>query len=155
MEPSRTFDEIRLGDRATLVRTWTEQETARCARLIGDANPLHLDEPYCRTTRFGRRIVHGVLTASMIPTLAGTCLPGPGTIGAGFSIEDVAPVFFADTVTLTGTVVAKEPGRHRITLDVVGVNQRGDVVLRGQATVVPPRRPAPPAPLPPAPPEAG
>jgi acyl dehydratase len=152
VDRSRTFDEIRLGDRASLVRTWTEIETARCARLIGDANPLHLDEAYCQTTRFGRRIVHGVLTASMIPTLAGTCLPGPGTIGAGFSIEYVAPVFFADTVTLTGTVVAKDPARHRITLEVVGVNQREEVVLRGRATVVPPRRPAPPAPLPP---EAG
>ena len=152
MDHSRTFDEIRLGDRASLIRTWTESEVARCARLIGDANPLHLDEAYCQTTRFGRRIVHGVLTASMIPTLAGTCLPGPGTIGAGFSIEYVAPVFFADTVTLTGTVVAKDPARHRITLEVVGVNQREEVVLRGRATVVPPRRPVPPSPLPP---EAG
>ena len=147
MERSRTFDEIRLGDRATLVRTWTESETARCARLIGDTNPLHLDEAYCQATRFGRRIVHGALTASMIPTLAGTILPGPGTIGAGFSIEYVGPVFFADTVTLTGTVVGKDPTRHRVTLEVVGVNQRGEAVLRGRATVVPPRRPASAAPF--------
>lgn len=155
MERSRTFDEIRLGDRAALVRTWTESETVRCARLIGDTNPLHLDEVYCQTTRFGRRIVHGALTASMIPTFAGTCLPGPGTIGAGFSVEYVAPVFFADTVTLTGTVVGKDPTRHRVTLEVVGVNQRNEVVLRGRAMVVPPRHPAPPAAFPPELPEAG
>jgi 3-hydroxybutyryl-CoA dehydratase len=85
----------------------------------------------------------------MIPALAGTILPGPGTIGAGFSIEYVAPVFFADTVTLTGTVAGKDPTRQRVTLEVVGVNQRNEVVLRGRATVVPPRRPAPAAPLPP------
>ena len=60
-----------LGDRAERTRTFTEADVVEYAELSGDLNPIHLDDEYAAKSRFGRRIVHGFLTAGMISALLG------------------------------------------------------------------------------------
>ena len=80
---NRTFDEIKVGDSARLVRTLTKDDINIFAAMSGDVNPAHMDEEYARSDLFHKIIAHGMWSGSLISTLLGTKLPGPGTIYLG------------------------------------------------------------------------
>ncbi|MBU0511602.1 MAG: MaoC family dehydratase, partial [Chloroflexi bacterium] len=71
---------IKIGDSASTTKTFTDSDVRTFAEISGDKNPIHLDEEYAVQTRFGRRLVHGILTSGMISALLGMQLPGPGSI---------------------------------------------------------------------------
>ncbi|HRO81239.1 MAG TPA: MaoC/PaaZ C-terminal domain-containing protein, partial [Alicycliphilus denitrificans] len=77
---NRTFDEIAIGDSATIERTLGKQDIQLFALLSGDVNPQHLDEDFAAATRFQGVIAHGMLGGALISAVLGTRLPGPGTI---------------------------------------------------------------------------
>lgn len=77
---NRTFDEIAVGDSASIERTLTTQDIELFAVLSGDVNPQHLDAEYAASTRFHGVIAHGMLGGALISAVLGTRLPGPGTI---------------------------------------------------------------------------
>ncbi len=77
---NRTFDEIELGESASLVRTLSREDIALFAIMSGDVNPAHVDEEYAKSDLFHKIIAHGMWGASLISTLLGTKLPGPGTM---------------------------------------------------------------------------
>ena len=124
------------GDSASFAKTITEADILLYAAVSGDTNPLHLDAEYARTTRFGQRIAHGMLTAGLISTVLGTKLPGPGTIYTGQSLRFAGPVHIGDTVTATATITAYDKMRGRMTISTVCRNQRGEDVVIGEAQVV-------------------
>jgi 3-hydroxybutyryl-CoA dehydratase len=125
--------EFFVGQSESLTRTVTAAEVETFARVTGDANPVHLDETYAAGTRFGKRIVHGMLVASYISSLLGTKFPGPGTIYMSQSLEFLRPVFLGDELTVTATVTAYRPERAILTLEAVVRNQHGKKVLGGEA----------------------
>jgi phosphotransacetylase/acyl dehydratase len=143
---NRTFDEIAIGDSATLSRTLNNDDISLFAYLSGDINPAHLDPDYARTDMFHHIIVHGMWTAGLISALLGTKLPGPGTIYLDQSLQFRAPVAPGDTITATVTVSERIPEKHRLSLECLAVNQNQIVVLKGTALVQAPtekiRRPA-------------
>jgi acyl dehydratase len=106
---------------------------AAFASLIGDENPIHLDEGFAATTRFGRCIVHGPLYSSLIGTVLGTMCPGPGTILVGDERHFHRPVFVGDTVVATVEVSSVDPAKREILLDITCRNQDDVVVLTGRA----------------------
>ena len=77
---NKTFDEIRLGDTASLVRTLTHKDIEVFAIMSGDVNPAHVDEAFAKSDMFHKVVAHGMWGASLISTVLGTELPGPGTI---------------------------------------------------------------------------
>jgi 3-hydroxybutyryl-CoA dehydratase len=127
---------FRIGESASLTRTITEDDVLAFARLTGDTNPLHLDEAYARTTRFGRRIVQGLLTAGFISALLGTELPGPGAVYLEQSLRFVEPVHLGDTVTVTVEVTAYRKEKGVLTLRTECFNQHGKQVISGQAVLL-------------------
>lgn len=127
---------LRIGERASLTRTLTEEDVLAFARLTGDTNPLHLDEAYARTTRFGSRIVPGLLTAGLISALLGTELPGPGAIYLAQRLQFLGPVYLGDTVTATVEVIAYREDKRVVTLRTACVTQRGDQVIEGEAVLL-------------------
>jgi acyl dehydratase len=76
--------------------------------------------------------------ASLISTLLGTRLPGPGTIYLEQTLRFRRPVTIGDMITVSVTVESKEPRRHLVELDCRCVNQRGETVIDGSATVLAP-----------------
>lgn len=123
------------GDTASLSRTISDDDIRAFANATGDHNPLHLDEEFAEQTRFGRRIAHGMLSASLISAVIANDLPGPGSIYLGQTLQFVAPVFPGDMVTARVTVTSIREDKPIIKLETVCTNQRDEVVIRGEATV--------------------
>lgn len=128
--------DIKTGDSATYSKTITDDDIRAFAALAGDHNSVHLDDEYARKTRFGRRIAHGMLSASLISTVIGMKLPGVGSIYLSQSFKFVAPVFPGDTVTAKATVKAVRDDKPVVTLETVCTNQRGETVVTGEAMVL-------------------
>jgi phosphotransacetylase/acyl dehydratase len=135
---NRTFDEIGMGDSATLVRTLTEQDIKLFAVMSGDINPAHVDPDYALGSRFREVIGHGMWSGALISTVLGTQFPGPGTIYLGQDLRFQRPVKVGDTVTVKVTVKQKGEKGH-VTLDTECVNQDGAVVVSGSAEVIAPK----------------
>ena len=127
---------MKVGDSAEITKTIEQTDVQAFADLTGDHNPVHLDEEFAKTTRFGRRIAHGMLTASLISSVLANKLPGEGSVYLGQTLQFVAPVFPGDTITARVTVKDIREGKGIIKLDTVCLNQRDEVVLRGEATVL-------------------
>jgi len=124
------------GDTASLSKTIGDDDIRAFSNASGDHNPLHLDEEFARQTRFGKRIAHGMLSASLISAVLANDLPGQGSIYLGQSLQFVAPVFPGDTVTARVTVTSIREDKPIIKLETVCTNQRDEVVVRGEATVL-------------------
>ena len=134
-----TIQELKLGDQASTVKTIGESDVYLFAGITGDLNPAHTDELSASQSPFGGRIAHGILTAGLISTVLGMRLPGPGTIYLGQELRFTKPVHIGDTITATATVSQLLPEKNIVRLDTVCTNQKGQVVIQGTATVMPPR----------------
>jgi phosphate acetyltransferase len=133
-----TFDEISIGQSARLLRTLTLADIEAFAAVSGDTNPAHLDAEYANETLFHGVIAHGMWSGALISALLGTEFPGPGTIYQDQALHFVKPVRVGDTLTVTVTVISRNPANNSIELDCQVVNQRGDCVLSGKAKVLAP-----------------
>jgi len=133
-----TFDEIDVGDEASLDRTLTAQDIQLFAVISGDVNPQHVDPDFAAATRFHGVIAHGMWGASLISALLGTQLPGPGTIYVAQSLRFLAPVRIGDTLSVHVAVLARESATRRLTLACRCRNQDGVTVIDGTAEVIAP-----------------
>lgn len=134
-----TIDQINIGDSASFSKTVTESDVILFAGVTGDFNPAHVNAEYAKTGMFGQRIAHGMLSAGFISNVLANQLPGPGTIYLGQELRFTKPVFFGDTVTATVTVIEKNEEKNRLKLDTTVTNQKGEKVITGVATVMPPK----------------
>ena len=131
--PELAYDEIKLGDRASLSLTITEAHIVAYAGITGDVNPVHVDAEFAKQTMFGERIAHGMLVAGLISAVLGTQLPGPNSIYLGQELRFTAPVKIGDTVTAVVTVTEKRDDKRIIKLQTTVSNQRGETVIDGSA----------------------
>jgi 3-hydroxybutyryl-CoA dehydratase len=129
------YEEIKVGDDASISRTITEAHIVAFAGLTGDMNPLHVDADYAAKSMFGERIAHGMLVAGLISAVLGTQLPGPNSIYLGQDLKFTAPVKIGDTVTVTVTVTEKRDDKRIIKLRTTAANQRGEMVVDGSAVI--------------------
>ncbi len=135
---NRTFDEIQVGDQAQLKKRLTLDDIQLFAILSGDINPAHVDDDFARSTRFQEVIAHGMWGGALISTVLGTQLPGPGTLYLGQTLQFRAPVNLGDVLKVSVRVTAKDEARHQLTLDCRCENQKGKVVIEGEARVLAP-----------------
>ena len=132
---NRTFDEIAVGDHASIQRTLTAADIHLFAAISGDINPQHLDPGFAASIHQQGVIAHGMWGAALISAVLGTRLPGPGTVYLGQTLKFRAPVRVGDTLTITVTVIARDETKHSVILACGCVNQEGQTVISGEATV--------------------
>lgn len=125
-----TYDEISLGDTYTFSKQVSEADVVAFANITGDDNPLHLDEAYARTTRFGQRIAHGALTAGIV-SAALTAMLGSSLYISQHS-EFMAPVHLGDTVRAIVSCTEKME-RRRVRIRTLCYKQDDTLVLQGEA----------------------
>lgn len=129
-----------IGETASRTKTISDEEVRAFAQISGDTNSIHLDDSYAASTPFGRRIVHGMLTASLISAVIGNDLPGIGTIYLGQDLKFKAPVFIGDTVTATVEIVKYREDKRITTLRTTCTKADGTLVIEGEAVVIAPQR---------------
>lgn len=129
-----------IGQAASRTRTFSDEDVHGFAQVTGDTNPVHLNETYAASTIFGKRVVHGMLTAGLISAVLANDFPGPGTIYLGQNLKFKKPVFLGDTVTATITVTAYRADKNIVTFSTVCTNQNGETVIEGEATVLAPKK---------------
>ena len=127
---------FKIGDSASISKTITDRDIQAFAEVTGDHNPIHLDDEYAAKTRFGSRIAHGMLSASLISSVLANKLPGPGSVYLSQTLKFVKPVLPGDSVTARVTVTGIRDDKPIITLETVCVNQHNEPVLKGEATVL-------------------
>ncbi len=135
------FEDLAEGMTASYAKTVTDADIVLFAGVSGDTNPVHLNDEFARDSMFKGRIAHGMLSASLISTVFGTKMPGPGCIYMNQSLRFKAPVRPGDTVTATVTVVELKPEKKQARFETVCL-VGGKPVLDGEALILVPARPA-------------
>ncbi|MBA3031585.1 MAG: bifunctional enoyl-CoA hydratase/phosphate acetyltransferase [Gammaproteobacteria bacterium] len=135
---NRTYDEIQVGDVATLVRTLRPEDIQMFAIISGDMNPTHVDPEYARSSEFREVVAHGMWGGMLFSNVLGTQFPGPGTIYFDQSLRFERSVRVGDTLTVTITCQRKFDHNHHIIFDCNGTNQDNIRVLYGTAEVIAP-----------------
>lgn len=136
---NRTFDEIEVGDHASVERTLSQRDIELFAAMSGDVNPAQMDPAYASTDMFDRVVAHGMWGGALISTVLGTELPGPGTIYLSQNLHFHMPIGVGDTVTTTVTVREKIAAGQHIVFDCQCRNQKGEDVILGTAVVMAPQ----------------
>ena len=129
---TKTF---KVGDSASLRKTFTEHEVFQFTEISTDKNPLHLDKKFGAASIFGERIVHGILVASLFSGLIGMELPGQGSIYLGQTLAFKAPVAIGEEVTASVEIIKIRTDKPIVTLRTVCVNAKGVVAIEGEAVV--------------------
>ncbi|MBV9492602.1 MAG: MaoC family dehydratase [Acidobacteria bacterium] len=128
----RTIDDFAIGQHASFRKTFTDDDVRRFVEITGDVNPLHVDDAFAAQTRFGRRVLHGMLTASIFSTMVGMLLPGTGAIYRSQTLAFLQPVFVGETVTAHFVVRGIDRGRHRLDIEAWIENEAGVRVIEGR-----------------------
>jgi 3-hydroxybutyryl-CoA dehydratase len=134
----KKFEDIQVGEKVSFGKTITEADVFAFAGITADFNPIHVNAEFARSSFFGKRVAHGMLTASLINQTL-TNLGGLGTIHLTQTVKFMAPVFIGDTVTILSEVASKEPAKNRLTVKSTVTNQEGKTVLEGEALIMMPR----------------
>ncbi|WOE74291.1 bifunctional enoyl-CoA hydratase/phosphate acetyltransferase [Alterisphingorhabdus coralli] len=134
---NKTYDELQVGDTASLSRTLTMQDIQIFAVMSGDVNPAHLDKEYAEHSRFREIIAHGMWGGSLISTLIGTKLPGPGTIYLSQTLKFKHPLGLGDVLDIKVTVKEKL-AKNRVTLECICKDQDDNIIISGEAVVLAP-----------------
>lgn len=130
-----TFNELRIGQKASVQKTFSAADVTMFAGISTDVNPIHMSEKYAENTIFGKRIVHGLLTSGLISAVLGNQLPGPGTVYLGQELRFLSPVYLGDDVTAEVEIVELREDKKIVKLETNCYNQDGKKVISGLATV--------------------
>ncbi len=136
----RCYDDVAVGDSFARTVTITDTHLVVGAGLIGDFNPHHVDDEYAKRSRFGTRILHGVLTSALMGAPVGMYFHGTAIAYLEHSARFRAPVRVGDTLTTTWTVTALHPkprhGGGVVVLAGVARNQDGVVVAEADGKML-------------------
>lgn len=135
------LEDLAVGMSESYAKTLNDEDVVAFARLSGDTNPVHLSDEFAARTMFKKRIAHGFLTASLLSTVLGTKLPGPGCIYLSQSLKFKAPVYLGDEVVATVRVASIDQEKGRVVL-ACDCSVKGKPVIEGEALMMVSRRPA-------------
>ena len=128
--------DLKIGDQFSTGKQITDSVVRDFADLSGDYNPIHIDEEFAKTTRFGQRIAHGMISGALISAVLGYEFKERKIVYLSQTLKFVAPVFIDDTVTATATVVKIREDKPIVTIETVCTKQTGETVVKGEAVVM-------------------
>lgn len=130
------YEDIHVGDKASLSKTISEYDVYAFAGVTGDFNPVHVNAEFAKNSIFKQRIAHGMISAGLISAVLGTELPGIDTIYMNQELSFLAPVLYGDTLTATVECIEKDDKKHRIIFRTTVTNQNDKLVTDGKARVM-------------------
>ena len=135
--PKNTYESIQVGDSFSTTRVLTQEDVRKFAEVTGDDNPLHLDEEYARTTRFGEPVVHGVLLLGIISKVLGHDFPGAGSVAVSISCRFLRPVPVGSEIKVE-IKIAEKLEKRKLVKGRVYIYYDDGIALGGEATIIPP-----------------
>ncbi len=128
------ISEINKGDVYSFNKKILEEDVLRFADLTGDFNPLHVDKEFGEKSKFKKNIVHGMLAGSLFSTLVGMYCPGKNALYLSQTLNFKLPIFYNDTITVNGTVIAKNDAINLIILKTEIIKEE-KVCISGEAKI--------------------
>ena len=127
---------LKIGDTFTVQKEVTDALVRQFADVSGDHNPIHLDEEFAKTTRFGKRIAHGMLGASFISAVLGYKLSEQKVVYLSQTLKFIAPVYIGDVVTAKAVVKEIREDKPIITIETTCENQNGELLITGEGKIM-------------------
>lgn len=135
----KPFDSLHLGQTVSVRKTITEADGALYIAATGDFGPVHVDDSYAQTTRFGQRLAPGIMVAGICTSVLTAELAGT----LGVSIEDrfwfTGPVFYGDTIEFKVWIAQMNAETRTVIWQASATNEGGKEVLKAEATLKFPR----------------
>lgn len=132
------IEDIEIGMTVSYSQTITDADVKAFAGLSGDHNPVHVSDEYAAESRYGKRIAHGLMSASFFSALFGTRIPGPGCVYVSQSLIFKKPVYLGDTVTATVTVKSINIEKSRVFFETL-CKVKNKTVISGEAEIFMPQ----------------
>ena len=129
------FEDLEIGMSYSMSKAFTSEEVEAFSKLSMDNNPLHTCDVFASKSMFGKKIVHGFLTASLFSAIIGTEFPGEGSVYLSQNMVFLHPVFHNQVVTATVTVLELLPEKRRVLLETLCKDESGIVLISGTALV--------------------
>jgi len=133
-----TYDTLQVGDSFSTTRVISEDDVRAFAEITGDDNPIHLDEAYAQESRFGHRIVHGVLLLGLISKVLGRDFPGHGSIAVSLSCRFLRPVPVGSEVRIEVTIIEKLEKHRHVRGRTRVYTHDNKIAIGGEARIIPP-----------------
>lgn len=130
------YEEIKINQVYEAERKITSQMVESFAEITGDKNPVHLDEEFASHTLFKKRIVHGMLSLSIVSSILGMEFPGPGTIYMKQEVKFLKPIYIDEKITIRITVKDKIEEKSRLILITQIIKEDGSLGIDGEALVL-------------------
>jgi 3-hydroxybutyryl-CoA dehydratase len=130
-----TLDELKVGDRAEISFTLTEENIQDFGRVSGDYNPLHFNEDYAKTTMFKERIGHGTILQGKVSQLLGVYLPGLGALWGRQQASFLGPIRLGHTYTVWVKIAEKT--EKFATYHCGATDAQGKEIMRGDGDIYP------------------
>ncbi|MGD8703654.1 MAG: bifunctional enoyl-CoA hydratase/phosphate acetyltransferase, partial [Desulfosarcina sp.] len=141
MITNKTFDEIAIGDTASLSRTLTKRDVDMFAMLSGDMNPTHFSDGFAKMLMERQKVSgHSMWGGALISSLLGNDLPGPGTVYKSQKLSFHGAVELGDTLTVSIRAEQKHPDEKTVVFDCRAINQRNEEIISGDAVVKAPTK---------------
>jgi len=131
-----SFDDIYIGQKTNFSKKITESLLDEFSKLSGDFNPLHMNDNFAKSSKFGKRIVHGMLLASFFSQLVGMKLPGKKALYFSQTLNFRSPCYIDDELTITGEVIEKSDSTRIIAISTSIFNSSGTCLIDGMAKVI-------------------
>ncbi len=125
------FSELKVGMKGNYTKKITQEDVDKFISICNDVNPIHVNEEFAKNFKLPSKIVHGILVSSLISTVVGTKMPGPGSVWLDQSLKFLLPVKVNDTITATSEILVKILERQQVIVRTTCVNQNNEVVIEG------------------------
>ena len=130
------LEEIEIGQKRKFSVKINESLVNEFAKISGDYNPLHMDEQYAKSTKFGKRVCHGMLLGSFFSKMVGMYLPGKNALYFSQTLNFKLPCFINDEVAVEAEVLEKSLSSRMLTIKTAIYNQDGKCLVDGIAKVM-------------------
>jgi len=131
-----SFEQISIGDSKEFQIIITDPMVESFAKISGDFNPLHVDEEYCKSTKFGKRLVHGMLLASFLSQMVGMYLPGKNALYTSQTLEFHNPCFIGDKISIFSKVIDKSESTKIVKIESKISNEENKLLLYGIGRII-------------------
>lgn len=135
----RKLEELSVGEKLTLTEKIEDKDLLLFLGLTNDANPLYIQHDYASQTTYKRPLVPPIMLIGIITSAISKYFPGPGSHIDRQEIDFIQPVYHYAIIQFLFEITAIDEKKEQIIVQVEGVGEDEQTLLRGRLVVSPPK----------------